>query len=109
MSSPRCCAGWDACAAAVVDDDGTVYAVDLGTGSKRWTLALGAPSEESPPLVTDGSLVVGDASGGLHALDLSDGSPLWTQQLDGCDRRIAGILRAIDRRWHDGRHGIRAR
>ena len=57
--------------AYVVDDDGTVYAVDLGTGSKLWTLALGAPSEGSPPLVTDGSLVVGDASGSLHALDLS--------------------------------------
>jgi outer membrane protein assembly factor BamB len=73
--------------AYVVDDDGTVYAVGLGTGSKLWTLALGAPSEGSPPLVTDGSLVVGDASGGLHALDLSDGSPLWTQQLDAA---IAG-------------------
>ena len=71
----------------VVDDDGTVYAVDLGTGSKLWTLALGAPSDGSPPLVTDGSLVVGDACGGLHALDLSDGSPLWTQQLDAA---IAG-------------------
>ncbi len=58
-----------------------------GTGSERWTVALGAPSEESPPLVTDGALVVGDASGGLHALDLPDGTPLWTRRLDGA---IAG-------------------
>jgi outer membrane protein assembly factor BamB len=78
----------------VVDDGGDVHAVDLGTGGERWTVALGALSEESPPLVTDGSLVVGDASGGLHALALPDGTPRWTRQLDGA---IAGSPASSER------------
>ncbi len=73
--------------AYVVDDDGTVYAVDLGTGSERWKVTLGVPSDKSPPLIDGGWLIVGDANGGLHALDKRDGTPLWLQQLDGA---IAG-------------------
>ena len=61
----------------------TVIDVDVATGTRRWSLPLGAPVMSSPELA-DGMLYVGTDGGALHAVRLSDAPP---PHRVGCRRR----------------------
>ena len=73
--------------------DGTVYvgtyagellAIDLETGTPRWTYQTGDFGiGESSPAVADGTVYIGDLSGVLHAVSVQDGTARWTFQTDG--------------------------
>jgi outer membrane protein assembly factor BamB len=65
-------------------DEGTVWGLDLDTGTQIWSFDAGAPVFTNPLIVED-QVVVGDFSGVLWALDL-DGNERWRAQLDGAIR-----------------------
>ena len=60
----------------ITSRDGTLHALDLGTGSRRWTAEPGAGS--GGPAVDAGLVFVVDAGGSVHAYRLEDGRPAWT-------------------------------
>lgn len=62
--------------------DGSVRAVDPGTGTTRWASKTGGYCHSSP--ATDGSLlVVGSADNRVHAYDARSGKERWTFQTGG--------------------------
>ena len=63
--------------------DGTLHAVDLGTGKARWQYATGSSVEESSPAVREGIVYVGDLDGMLHAVDAATGKARWTFKAEG--------------------------
>jgi outer membrane protein assembly factor BamB len=56
-------------------DDGKLHALDLTTGSERWTFSAAAPMRG--PFVADGRVYVADGDGVVHAVRLADGTPVW--------------------------------
>jgi outer membrane protein assembly factor BamB len=89
--SHRCVAASPAIAAGVVyetflnrppcnstrsDIDGRVTAFDASTGKVRWSRTI-APTESSP-LVSGGTVYVGDWKGNVYALDAATGRTRWT-------------------------------
>jgi outer membrane protein assembly factor BamB len=64
----------------VGSEDGSVYALDAGTGAIRWTASIGAPVD-STPAVAGGIVYVGAQDGNVHALDAADGALLWSTDL----------------------------
>jgi hypothetical protein len=50
---------------------GRLLGIDRATGAIRWTKRFGGPLWSSP-VITDDTLLQGDAAGNLHAYDLSD-------------------------------------
>lgn len=57
--------------------DGNLFALDLGTGARKWVYAGGEPIKSSPA-VHDGVIYFGDEGGILHAVDAADGKRRWT-------------------------------
>ena len=57
-------------------DNDTVWCVDLDTGNRLWSRAVG--DVPGSPIVRGGRLYVGNTSGQVHALDAHDGTDAWT-------------------------------
>ena len=68
----------------VTSRDGTLHALDLGTGNRRWTASPGTGS--GGPAIHGGLVFVVDAGGSVHAYRLADGSPAWTAVTLGTPR-----------------------
>ena len=62
--------------------DGTLRAVDAGTGAEVWTTPLTTAGIDDSPLVTDSRVYIGDGSGNLHAVNRATGAVVWTRELD---------------------------
>ncbi|MEP6638084.1 MAG: PQQ-binding-like beta-propeller repeat protein [Chloroflexota bacterium] len=60
----------------LVGSNGTVHALDLGTGHERWKVALGVEAHSSPTVI-DGLVIVG-TDDGVHALRAADGTAAWS-------------------------------
>jgi outer membrane protein assembly factor BamB len=73
--------------AYIGDLDGEVYALDLKTGTKKWTYETESGFIASPA-VKDGLLYIGDYDGRLHCLDIKDGKLKWAfesnAEIDAC-------------------------
>ena len=63
-------------------NDGSLYALDVGTGARRWSYGTEGPVTSSPR-VADGVVYVGSNDRRLHALDAGDGRGLWTFETGG--------------------------
>jgi len=61
--------------------DGSLYALDLGTGQSRWIYKAG-PIKGGPSF-HDGKVFVGDADGIFHCVDARTGNKLWTYDATG--------------------------
>jgi outer membrane protein assembly factor BamB len=57
-------------------DNHTVWCVDLDTGNRIWSRAVG--DVQGSPVVRGGRLYVGSTSGEVYALDADDGDVAWT-------------------------------
>lgn len=66
----------------VGSQDGTVYAIDEGTGEPVWEYETGDAVDSSPALV-DGVVYVGSRDGNVYALDADEGEPLWSFETGG--------------------------
>jgi outer membrane protein assembly factor BamB len=84
--------------------DGLVYALNLATGTKRWTVTTGG-RVRATPAIADGAVIVGSWDGRVYALDLASGHQRWVHKtigdtLDshkaGFDRRAVQSSAAID-------------
>ncbi|MBM3264830.1 MAG: PQQ-binding-like beta-propeller repeat protein, partial [candidate division Zixibacteria bacterium] len=63
-------------------EDGSVYAVDTGTGETRWRFS--APRQiRSSPVVKDNMVYAGSDDGLLYALDAQTGRKLWSFETGG--------------------------
>ncbi len=82
-----------------VGEQDTVWCLDLETGARIWSTALGAVM--GSPIVRNGRLYVGVASGEIHALNASDGSAAWLAPfltgLDGPVKLFVGADRTNGR------------
>ena len=58
-------------------EDGTLHAIDQGTGASIWTDDLGGAIESSPA-VANGVVYVGSTTGALYAVDAETGTTLWS-------------------------------
>ena len=73
--------------------DGTLYALDAGTGKPHWQYATGAQAFERDmkvPLGISGSaaitgdlVIVGDANAVIHAVDRATGALVWRTSVEG--------------------------
>ena len=63
-------------------DDGSVYALDAGTGKKKWSCALGG-AVKSTPCVSGGKVFIGSNNGTFYALDAATGTNVWTFSAGG--------------------------
>ena len=61
---------------------GTLYAIDLATGKKRWEYA-GKSSYKTAPAVRDGRVFIGDQDGEFACFDAKSGQLLWKYATDG--------------------------
>jgi outer membrane protein assembly factor BamB len=66
----------------VGDDDGTVYALNAGSGYKLWEFKTNKRVRSSP-LVVDGTVYIGSSDNSLYAIDTKSGKELWTFETDG--------------------------
>lgn len=105
--------GWDLWASSPVivestvivgGADGLVYAIDLASGTIRWTVTTGG-RVRATPAIADGAVIVGSWDGRVYALDLANGHQRWVHKtigdtLDshqaGFDRRAVQSSAAID-------------
>jgi len=62
--------------------DGSIYALDLGTGQERWRFTTEGRIR-STPAVADGIVFAGSADGVVYALALSDGTEQWRHETEG--------------------------
>ncbi|MFC4406930.1 outer membrane protein assembly factor BamB family protein [Haloarchaeobius iranensis] len=67
----------------VGSEDGTLHAVEAGTGDRLWAVEGVA---ETAPTVVDGTVYVGSGSGSVHALDAATGETYWT--FNGASGRV---------------------
>lgn len=63
-------------------DDGTLWALEAGTGQEAWSATTGGTIHSSPA-VSAGVVYVGSSDGKMYAFDAQDGSTVWTKTLDG--------------------------
>jgi polyvinyl alcohol dehydrogenase (cytochrome) len=93
----------------VGSQDGTVYALDFGTGCVRWTFAAEAEVRSSPTLEPwqrgDGRarprLFFGDFNGNAYALDAQTGRLLWKTRVEEHPRvTITGSPRLFENRLY---------
>lgn len=75
----------------VASSHGSVFAIELGSGIKRWTADVGSEIGFATPLVHAGTVIVGDHGGVIHALDAATGDEVWRTSTDG---PIAGAAAA---------------
>ena len=57
-------------------DDGALYALDAGSGSRLWSFTVSAPIVASPA-IADGAVFVGAMDGAFYAIDLTSGALRW--------------------------------
>jgi len=67
----------------VTDADGSVFALDRGTGATLWKNDQQARRQMTAPYPLEDYLLLGDFEGYLHALNTSDGSLLARRKTDG--------------------------
>jgi outer membrane protein assembly factor BamB len=67
----------------VVDDNGSVHALDKGSGASVWTQDKLKYRKLTAPLLVAGLLVVGDGFGYLHVISPEDGSLVGRLATDG--------------------------
>jgi outer membrane protein assembly factor BamB len=106
-----------------VDGHGTVIAVDLVTGARRWSAPIAGSSEEDEGGTVDGRrVIVVDGLGTVTALDRRTGRRVWATDLpmpvfhgrplvitDAVVLRdISGVLQVLDRRTGRCRGSFRA-
>ena len=84
----------------VVDDtlyvgcaDGSVYAIDAGSGEERWSFATDHRVEATPAVDGD-TVYVGSYDMHLYALDSATGKPRWV-------RDLGGLIRGSPTVWND--------
>ena len=65
----------------IPDLDGTLHAIGLDSGKKKWTKKTGAFSFAASPAFKDGRMYVGDIDGIFHCYDL-DGNEIWKYEPD---------------------------
>lgn len=68
--------------AYIASMDGSLYAIDVESGSLVWKTALGNAMVSSPVLGEDGTLYVGSFDSQVIAVDSQDGSELWRADTD---------------------------
>ncbi len=69
-----------------------VYAVDLGTGTVKWSRIYGISGVgPNGPAVGWGKLFASSGPYTMAALDLATGAPLWEQAVSGIDKGTVGI------------------
>ena len=64
-----------------VSEDGTVFALNAGTGAFKWKAYVG-PVINSNPVVKNGILYIGSDDFNMYALDAANGNLLWKFQTD---------------------------
>jgi outer membrane protein assembly factor BamB len=79
------------------DVNGVVAAFNARTGRMRWRRVIG-PSESSP-VVSDGTVYVGDWNGKVHALGARGGGVRWTYQTGG---KVKGAVAVAGNRLYVG-------
>ena len=74
--------------------DGVVYALDLATGTARWTARTGGRVRASPA-ISGGMVIVGSWDGRVYAFDLATGTERWVHRTigDTLDSRAFGFDR----------------
>ena len=60
----------------VADQKGTLHAIELATGNRRWTY-VAKRGFATTPLVLDGRVMLGDLAGTFHAVAAAEGKKLW--------------------------------
>jgi outer membrane protein assembly factor BamB len=95
--------------AVVIDDTGTVTAMDLRTGGRRWQRALGGGVLDARVLLTRDAVVVATFLGGVTVLSRSDGrpirSPVTAASGVAVGYAVAGRTLVVSRRF-GATHGI---
>lgn len=74
--------------------DDTVEAIDIETGTPRWTFWTEGPVRFSPTIRGD-TVFAGSDDGHLYALDRHTGEELWRVRPGPLDRRVAGNGRIV--------------
>jgi len=58
--------------------DGTLYAVNVSTGTEEWAFSAPGGPVDSSPTVVDGTVYVGSDDGTVYAVNASTGAQKWT-------------------------------
>ena len=66
----------------VGSSNGKIYALNIRTGTKLWSDAIGAPVYSSPA-VANGVVYIGSFDGNVYALDAGTGAKLWDYTTGG--------------------------
>ncbi|MGE3796819.1 MAG: PQQ-binding-like beta-propeller repeat protein [Thermomicrobiales bacterium] len=64
-----------------LENQGSVIAIDAGTGSERWRFPT-THAASGTPAVAGGIVYAGDAGGNVYALDARTGEELWRRELE---------------------------
>lgn len=78
-------------------DSGTIHAVDVADGRRRWSYATGS-RVDSPPTVCGGSAVFGGRDGWVYCLRLADGGLAWRRRAAPADLRTIDMDR-VESLW----------
>ncbi len=76
--------------------DGRIFALDLLTGKRVWTVATDGPIRFAPAIWKD-RLLVGSDDGFLYALALADGRQLWKKRGGPDGRMVMGNGRLVSK------------
>lgn len=76
----------------VTDADGSVFALDRGTGATLWKNDQQARRQMTAPYPVEDYLLLGDLEGYLHVLNTADGSLLARRKTDGSAILSAPVL-----------------
>lgn len=64
------------------EDTGTIYALDVATGTTRWTFETDRYGALfSPPTVVNDTVYIGSGDGGVYALDTEEGTQQWRYEI----------------------------
>ena len=62
---------------------GSLYAVDVETGTQQWAFETSYGSQTGSPTVVDGTVFIGSWDGNLYAVDAEMGTQQWAFETDG--------------------------
>ena len=74
--------------------DNKVYAIDVATGTTRWTFYTEGPVRFAPTIL-EGQIYVGSDDGYVYCLHAKSGKLLWKYRPGPSDERILGVGRMI--------------
>ena len=83
--------------------DGSVHAVQIKAVIPLWNAKLSEPVT-TPPVISEGLVIVGTASGKIVALNQNDGAALWEYSSHGGQLRLSINAGKIFAATEDGRH-----